>query len=329
MPIEGFNYKEFANSLSSQAAEILKGSENGSASLSPQDTQKLVTLVNKLCIMAGETLNNDSNIKFNSDQAKLIVQFVGEYTFHKYIDMINGKIPEQSRVPIINAIVGQIFNTAKLAIIKNMPDDALLSLIDDKVKQVYSAELQKLIKKGLMSEDQFNNAVNLSNLDNMVQENTDKAKIEKVQNAGGQVTSPNDKKVLKLAALAILLKKLPQDKAEMILNGFSKEDILHINNYMRMTDLENKLDHQLIIKSLKEIKQIIPEPDTVNIEKLLKHYRKMIRNARPDLLSKLAMNERENIKNFILDPRYSAENAFSPFVIQSIVNTIEDKLNDN
>lgn len=330
MPIEGFDYKGLALSLAKQADELLKQPNNAvTEQLSPQDAKNIVEFVKKLCIMAGETLNNDANIKFNAGQAGLIVQFVGEYIFHKYIDMINGKIPEQSRPAILNVIAGQIFNTAKLAIIKKLPDNDLLRLIDEKVKMTYSSELQKLVKKGALSPEQYKVAVNISNLENMVQMNQEQAKIEKLQSKDAGSAAPNDKKVLKLAALAILLKKLPKERAESILKSLSKEDVMHIMNYMKMPDIENKIDHKLIIKSLGEIKQLLPEPENVNVDKILKNYRKTLKFARLDTLSDLAMYERENVKDFILDSHFPATNVFSPFVIQSLAKIIEDKINDN
>ena len=330
MPIEGFDYKGLALSLAKQAEELLKQPNNAvTEQISPQDAKTIVDFVKKLCVMAGETLNNDPNIKFNAGQAGLIVQFVGEYIFHKYIDMINGKIPLQSRPAIMNVIAGQIFNTAKLAIIKKLPDNDLIKLIDEKVKMTYSSELQKLVKKGALSQEQYNIAINLSNLENMVQMNQEQEKIEKIQSKEPSQTAPNDKKVLKLASLAILLKKLPKEKAEAILNSLPKEDVMHIMNYMKMHDIENKIDHKLIIKSLGEIKQILPEPENVNVDKILKHYRKVLKFTRPDLLSDIAMYERDNVKDFILDSRFPATTVFSPFVLQSLAKIIEDKINDN
>ncbi len=331
MPIEGFNYKEFAADMAKQAVTILQQQSDNAVpeAVSPQNIKIISESIKRLCIMAGEALNNDANIKFTANQAAWIVQLIAEQTFHKHIDMINGKIPEQARSSVINPIVSNVFSTAKLAIIKKMPTEQVVDVIEKKVKNIYAEELQKLIKKGILTQDQYEYAVNMSNAENMVNMNEEQEKLENIQKNPAAAPAPNDKKVLKLAAMAILLKKLPKEKAEAILNSFSKEDVIHITNYMKMRDIENKIDHKLIIKSLNEIKQLIPEPETVNVEKILKHYRKTIKTARLDTLSRLAMYERDNVKDFILDSRFPAANVFSPMVIQSLVNTIENKLNDN
>ena len=40
------------------------------------------------------------------------------------------------------------------------------------------------------------------------------------------------------------------------------------------------------------------------------------------------MNEREAVKDFILDSKFPAADVFSPHVIQALVTSIEEKIND-
>jgi hypothetical protein len=325
MPIEGFDYKAFATDLAKQALEVLmQPSSNATPSgLTDADKKTIVETVRKFCFMAGEALSNDTQLKFNAEQASLVTQFIGEWTFHKSIDLIKGKIPQQSRDSVLQIIAANIFNTSKLAIIKKMPQDAIISLVEDKVKQVYNDELQKLVKKGMLSQEQYQIAVNTSNLNDMVQKTEDESKLQQAS------SSPTDKKVLKLAALAIILKKLPEQKANEILNCLDKKDAPHVINYMRMSNLEDKIDHQVIIKSLEEIKKILPPQTSINVKKILKNYYKIINFASPEILSDISLNEREFVKDFVLDTSFPAEDCFSPYVLQSIVKTIEDKINDN
>lgn len=330
MPIEGFDYKAFAVDLSRQAMEILNQKDSIAApnSLSDADKKNIIETVKKFCFMCGEALSNDAQLKFNAEQASLVTQFIGEWTFHKSIDLINGQIPAPNRDAVLQIIAANIFNTAKLAIIKNMPQDSIISLVEEKVKQVYADELQKLVKKGVLSQEQYNKAVNISNLNDMVQKNEEEQNIANVQKTGNNAASDADKKTLKLAALAIVMKKLPQDKANAILNSLSKEDVTHVINYMKMSNLEDKIDHEVIIKSIEEIKKLIPTSDIVNVPLLLKKYRKMLATVPPDVLSKIAMKERESVKDFILDAKYPAGEVFSPHIIQALVTSVEEKVND-
>ncbi len=330
MPIEGFDYKAFAVDLAKQALEILSQGESNvaPAGLTDKDKKDIVETVKKFCFMAGEALSNDAQLKFSADQASLVTQFIGEWTFHKSIDLITGKIPEEKRASILQVIAANIFNTAKLAIIKKMPQDAIITLVEEKVQHVYSDELKKLVKKGELTEAAYKNAVTKSNLKDMVQKTEDESNLQKAQSEGGNI-SPSDKKVLKLAALAIILKKLPQEKAEQILKSLDRNDIPHVINYMKMSNIEDKIDHKVIIKSLEEIKRILPGSDSINVDKLLKLHNKLIRQTPPQVLSKIALNEREAVKDFILDEDFPAKEVFSPYIIRSLVTSIEEKINDN
>lgn len=329
MPIEGFDYKAFAQDLSKQALEILNQKDGNAAppTLTDADKKNIFETVRKFCFMCGEALSNDPQLKFNAEQASLVTQFIGEWTFHKSIDLINGKIPPANRDAVLQVIAANIFNTAKLAIIKNMPQDTLINLIEEKVKQVYSDELQKLVKKGVLTQAQFDFAVNKSNLNDMVQKNEDDANIANISEEKSN-TSDKDKKTLKLAALAIIMKKLPKDRANAILNTLKNDDVVHVINYMKMSNLEDKIDHSVIIKTLEEIKKIIPASETINVPRLLKRYHKLIGAVPPQILSKIAMNEREAVKSFILDTKFPAAEVFSPHVIQALVTSIEEKIND-
>lgn len=332
MPIDGFDYKAFAIDLAKQALEVLQqpGSNAAPDILTDADKKNIVETVRKFCFMAGEALSNDAQLKFNAEQASLVTQFIGEWTFHKSIDLIKGKIPQQNRDAILQIIAANIFNTAKLAIIKNMPQDALINLVEDKVKQVYSDELQKLVKKGVLSQKQFEVAVSASNLNDMVQKTEDEAKLNQANvQADAKTPTANDKKVLKLAALAIILKKLPEQKANEILNSLDKNDVQHVINYMKMSNIEDKIDHQVIIKSLEEIKKILPAQDVINVPKLLKRHYKLINSTHPEILSNIAIKEREAVREFILDTSFPAAEIFSPYVLQSLVTTVEEKINDN
>ena len=329
MPIEGFDYKAFAIDLSKQAMEVLMQPASNAApdSLTDAEKKNIVETVKKFCFMAGEALSNDAQLKFNAEQASLVTQFIGEWTFHKSIDLIKGKIPEANREPVLQIIAANIFNTAKLAIIKNMPQDALINLVEDKVKQVYADELQKLVKKGVLPQEQYNAAVNTSNLNDMVQKTEEDVKAVQAQ----QQSSANnpDKKTLKLAAFAVVLKKLPEQKVEQILSTLDKTDVQHVINYMRMSNLEEKIDRQVMLKALEEIKLMLPVADSINVPKLLKRHYKNLKATPPDVLSGIALNEREAVKDFILDSKFAAVEVFSPHIIQSLVNSIETIINDN
>lgn len=331
MPIEGFDHKAFAVDLANQAGEILNkegGTNAAPTSLTEEEKKAIVDIVRKFCLMAGDALSKEDKLNFNAQQASIITQFIGEWTFHKSIDLSNGKIPPQMREPILQVIAANIYNTAKLAMIKKIPDDALINLIEEKVNQVYKDELQKLLKKGVIAQQQFDMAVNSSNLDDMVQKVEEEKVINNIADNDGP-QNDNEKKVIKLAALAIVLKKLPTKQVDLILGSLNSQDVTHVLNYMKMPNIEEKIDQDLIIKILNEIKQIIPLSDSMNITKLLKKFRDLTKTVKPNILNKIALAEREAVKSFILDETFNAQEMFSAQVIKTLVGSVEEKINDH
>lgn len=333
MPIEGFDYNAFANDLASQAMQILQQQSTAAPdSLSEEDKAGIIDTIKRFCLMSGEALSNDPQIHLTAQQASLITQFIGEWTFHKSIDLINSQIPADNREAILQIIAANIFNTAKLAIIKNMPQEQLISLVETKVTQVYNEELQKLVQKGVLTPEQGNEAANRSNLNDMVQKTQEAA----AQTAAAEENAPSDNNIettdnksLKFIALAIVLKRLDEEQAQAILSAFEEEDSMHIFNYMKMSDLENKVEPVQMLKALEEIKRMIPRSDTMSTAQILNRFHKVIKSASPEILSNISLHERENVRDFILDINFPAADVFSPMVLSSVAKTIENKINDN
>ena len=88
MPIANFNPQEFGQSLAHQAQQVIP------EDLTEEQTQYVVNKVYQFCVLAGNALNQDPNITFDANQACVIAQFIGEWTFHKSIDVIRANIPQ-------------------------------------------------------------------------------------------------------------------------------------------------------------------------------------------------------------------------------------------
>ena len=82
MPIEGFDHKQFANDLASQAVELVPKDFDDF-----QEDYVVKTLVN-FAALAGEAISNDTKLNFNADQAVFVTQIIAEWSFHKSIDFI-------------------------------------------------------------------------------------------------------------------------------------------------------------------------------------------------------------------------------------------------
>ncbi len=310
MTIEGFNYKEFANDLAQQAKAVLP------ADLSIEDKNYVVNIVNNFCFLAGEALDKDTTVSFDVNQASIVTQFIGEWTFHKSVDLIRGNIEPQFRDGILQKVAFTVFEIAKQAISKNIPQAQMIEIVEHHVKKVFDESLADLQKQGALTEDQLVNAKNQSNIDDMAKADND------------AIANTSDTKILKLAAFSMILKQLPNDKIGTILNKFSPTDAQVLMQYMQMDDLETRIDSGVVLKCLQEIKMSLPEPKKVNVNKTLGNFSKTLANVDTKVLECIIEQERPIVKEFILDSEFGERRNLSPWMIQLVCKHIEEKIND-
>ena len=107
MAIEGFDYKEFAEMMSSQAGELIPPEFN--------DMQKnyIVKTLSNFTLLAGEAIANDESLGFNADQAVFVTQIIAEWAFHKSIDLVRSKIMPEHWDSIMQKVAFTIFEIAK------------------------------------------------------------------------------------------------------------------------------------------------------------------------------------------------------------------------
>ena len=110
----------------------------------------------------------------------------------------------------------------------------------------------------------------------------------------------NFSKVLKLVSFAMILRTMPQEKVSSIISRFEKADADILNEYMKMEDLENKLDPELVVGYLKEIKGNLPSPSKQSLPKIRKRLNKLLKTVNLKKVEKLLDNERPMIKQFVM-----------------------------
>ena len=150
MPIEGFDYKGFAASMSEQAKELVP------KELKDFEKEYIVKTLGNFTLLAGEALYNDEQLKLNADQAVFITQIIAEWSFHKSIDLIHSGILPQYWDSIMQKIAFTIFEIAKQAVIRNIPQDQLLQAVEHHVIKVYNTSIEELQKKGVIDEETKN-----------------------------------------------------------------------------------------------------------------------------------------------------------------------------
>lgn len=337
MAIEGFDYKQFSQMLAGQAKELVPPEFD--------DFQKnyiVQTLLN-FSMLAGEAIANDASMGFNADQAVLLTQIIAEWSFHKSVDLIRSGIDPQYWDGVLQKVAFTIFEIGKQTIQNNIPQDQMLALIEHHVKQSFDAAIDELSQKGAIDESVKENAQHQSNIDSMVQE-AEKAQQEQMQQQaeqqaqeqgqgpaqqqlppqqqgmpqqGGAPVGQN--KILKLASVALILKTLSQEKVHAILNKFNPDDAQLVIQYMQMNDLETRLDPNVSIQYLKEIKTQLPEPKQLSPSKITERIQKAIKGCEnPQKLQEMLKKERPMVRKFI-QCAYEGEFYEIPIRIANIV----------
>lgn len=335
MAIEGFDYKQFSQMLADQAKELVPAEFD--------DFQKkyiVQTLLN-FSMLAGEAISNDPQMGFNADQAVLLTQIIAEWSFHKSVDLIRSGIDSQYWDGVLQKVAFTIFEIGKQTIQNNIPQDQMLALIEHHVKQAFDGAIDELSQKGIIDENLKEAAQNQSNIDAMVQEAEEARQEEEAKQAEqmaaqqtqeqGQLPpdqmaqaqipqqTGNQNKILKLASVALILKTLSQDKVHTILNKFNPDDAQLVSQYMQMNDLETRLDPNVSIQFLKEIKTQLPEPKQLSPSKITERIEKAIKGCEnPHKLQEILKKERPMVKKFI-QCAYEGEFYEMPIRIANIV----------
>ena len=350
MPIEGFDYKAFAASMTEQAKELVP------KELKDFEKEYIVKTLGNFTMLAGEALYKDEqNLNLTPEQALFITQVIAEWSFHKSIDLIHSGILPQYWDSIMQKIAFTIFEVAKQAVIRKIPQEQLLQAVEHHVIKVYNSAIEELQQKGVIDEDTKNRAESQSNIDAMAQQaqaeqqkqmaaaeesernmeearkrNEDARKRQKTEKQGTSIpqgiANGISNKQMKLMTLALVLKILSQDKVTTILNKFDSNDSLQISQYMNMADLESHLDGDLVTDCLKEMKEYLPIKRKLTKENVLGDMLRIYRETPREKIEKIIKNERPLVKRFIAQA-YDGEYSGLPLKVAGIVaQYIEDSI---
>ena len=339
MAIEGFDYKGFAESMSEQAKSLV-----------PQDIEErerdyVVKTLTNFTLLAGEALYNDESLNITAEQAVFITQVIAEWSFHKSIDLINSGILPQYWDSIMQKIAFTIFEVAKQAIIRKVPQDQLLQAVEHHVVKVYKQSIDELEKKGFIDSEVKERAQGQSNIDAMAQQAQEEMQRrqqeivdESMQNAEAAEKARVDEKTrqeaikaletsstktitnkqMKLMSLALVLKVLSQDKVTSILNKFDSNDSLIISQYMNIANLESHLEGDLVSECLQDMRKVLPIKRKLTQENVVLDILNLYRMNPREKIEKIVRNERPLVKRF-LSQAYDGEYGRLPLKVAGIV----------
>ena len=342
MAIQGFDYKGFAQNLAQQSLELIPKDFDDN-----QKNYVANTLLN-FSTIAGQALNDDNQLNFNLDQAMMITQIIAEWSFHKSVDLIRSGIPQQYWDPIMQKIAFTIFEIAKNAYHQGLPQDQCLQLIEHHVKKTYLDCIGELKDKNLIDEALMEKAASQSNIDAMMQEqmqaeqqaqaqaqnqaqnpNPQPQQISSMPQANSTVQNPlsADAKVFKLATLALLFKKMKQEKVQTILNKFNPEDANSVIKFMGMPDLNEKIDPSITMRCLEEIKTSLPDMhQELSTSKIVSKIQNVSQYFDKSQLESVLRSERVKVKRFVFTALEGEYFEMPPKVANIIATHLEDSV---
>ncbi|MBQ8634886.1 hypothetical protein IJ425_01875 [bacterium] len=284
--LKNFNCDAFAKDLATQASQVVP------ADIKKEDKDFVIEIIFRFCKMAGDALVKEENSKLNAQQASLITQFIGEWIFHKSIDIIRANIEPKYREGILQKVAFTVFDIAKKAVEKDIPQEQLISLVEAQVKKCFTKALEELKEKGVLNEATTENALSQSNIDAMA--------VEQVEEETAQdIAAMSDSKIIKLASLAVLIKNFPTEKLKSILQKFNKPERDVLIKYLKMPDLEEKLDTKATMKCFEEIKNTLPEAIIISYDRAYKKMCKIVKNSEKTKILDIISSERPVIKEFV------------------------------
>ena len=313
MAIEGFDYKEFAQMMSSQAGELVPANFNAM-----QKDYVVKTLTN-FTLLAGEAISNDEKLNFNADQAVFITQIIAEWSFHKSIDLVHSGIMPEHWDSVMQKIAFTIFEIAKQAIQKDIPQDKTLQLIEHHVDKTYKEAIEDLEKRGIITKEISTQAANQSNIDEMAkqvqeQEEAQKAAAVQVQEQYEQPaesapsnlpaynntsTGVSADRSMKMKSLAMVLKLLDKKRAEEVLSRFSEETVNELRNLIKTPRLEEQVNMVVAKQTLDELKLILPKKKKLSQDNMVREMDKVFQEHQMEDIEMAVKSERPFVKRFV------------------------------
>lgn len=339
MPIEGFDYKQFSADLAAQAKELVP------QDFEPFQKDYVVKTLANFSLMAGEAISNDAEAGFNAEQAIFLTQIIAEWSFHKSVDVVRSGIQPEYWDIVLQKIAFTIFEIGKNTIKQNMPQDKILELIESQVLKAYQEALDELQQRGIIDEELKENAAKQNNLNQLVeqveaeqaaqreaeaqaaaQQQEVQQNVSTQQPMQSQQYAGDDRKLFKLASLALLLRTMSQDKISSILNKFNPQDAQLVIQYMQMPDLNQKVDANTAIQCLKEIKTSLPSKHATTPNQLIYRIKNSLQNVPRENLELFLKQERINVKRFVTTALQDELYELPPKVANVIAQHIESSV---
>lgn len=158
-----FDYKEFAESMASQAEKLVP------PDFSEENQKYLVETLRNFSSLCGEALVNDDSLNFSDEQKMFITQIIAEWTFHKATDIIHSDIPREYYDQVMQKIAFAAFEVSKQGLLKGLEQSEVLQAVEHHVQKSYAECIEELYEKNQINEEEKFKARHQSNIDTMAE----------------------------------------------------------------------------------------------------------------------------------------------------------------
>lgn len=315
MPINELNPQEFAKNLAQQAMSYLP------EELTEEQKKYISKKVYEFCFITGDHLIKQYKEQFTDEEAVVVIQFIGEWTFHKAIDTIRGDIENKYWDQILQQTSFAVLKSALHAHSQKLDQPQTAALIEAQVQAAYKECLNQLVKANAIQEDKAERAVQQSNVD----------KMAKDSGAGAKSSPEDEEKTLKRVAIALTLKNMPQSKVEGILANMDEAERQQIMQCLQIKDLEKKVDPRIMDSYMQDLQKNIALKARPSANALIKSFKALQAKYGPESIINLTIYERPKVQEFISsflfendEDKSKAE--LSPYITKILHNYLKSKL---
>ena len=312
MAITSLNPQEFAKDLAQQAINYVP------ADLTDEQKNYVAKKVFEFSLIAGNHLIERFNQQLDDEQARTIVQFIGEWTFHKNIDIIRADIPTEHWAEILQQVAFAALQVAIQSFIEKQDQTKIAATIELQVTAAYESCINGLAKAGVIPEDKVNEVISYSNVDSMAKE------------SGGSAIEDEDK-IIKYAAVAIVLKKMSKEKVDSILSNFSPEEQQKINSYLNIEGLEQKIDPSLVYQYLTDLKKSVANIARPKITEVVAGIKALKKRFNDEEIFNTLSYERSVVLDYVETCLFESTSKalkveFSPYIAKILYTYVKSKL---
>jgi len=315
LAITSLNPQEFGKDLAQQAINYMP------AEFSEEQKNYIAKKVFNFCILAGNHLLEKFNEHFNDEQARIIVQFIGEWTFHKGIDLIRADIPSENWEEILQQVAFAALQMAIQSFAEGHDQNKIAAIIENHVILTYQNCINNLKQNGILTEEKAQLALTTSNVDLMAKE------------AGGAGVNAleDEEKTLKYASIAIVLQKMSREKVNKILENFNEEEQQFIQGYLNIENLEQKLDPALAYQYLADLKKNMASVVKPKMLEVVTNIKALSKEFTEEEIFNTISYERGKVLDFIETCIFEKTSKavkveFSPYIAKILYSYIKSKL---